>query len=62
MTENFDDFYRDTSRRLLRYACGLTGDPAEAQRGSAGLRRVRVDPGAAGLPDRHRLRVWSFTG
>lgn len=30
MTE-FDDFYRDTSRRLLRYAYGLSGDPAEAQ-------------------------------
>lgn len=27
----FDAFYRDTSRRLLRYAYGLTGDPAEAQ-------------------------------
>ncbi len=24
-------FYRDTSRRLLRYAYGLTGDPGEAQ-------------------------------
>ena len=30
-TEDFDGFYRDTSRRLLRYAYGLTGDPAEAQ-------------------------------
>ncbi|GAA1631052.1 SigE family RNA polymerase sigma factor [Actinoplanes couchii] len=28
---DFDDFYRDTSRRLLRYAYGLTGDAAEAQ-------------------------------
>ncbi len=28
---DFDAFYRDTSRRLLRYAYGLTGDPAEAQ-------------------------------
>ncbi|MEV6298643.1 SigE family RNA polymerase sigma factor [Actinoplanes sp. NPDC051861] len=28
---DFDGFYRDTSRRLLRYAYGLTGDPAEAQ-------------------------------
>jgi len=28
---DFDSFYRDTSRRLLRYAYGLTGDPAEAQ-------------------------------
>ncbi|RAK32977.1 RNA polymerase sigma-70 factor (ECF subfamily) [Actinoplanes lutulentus] len=28
---DFDMFYRDTSRRLLRYAYGLTGDPAEAQ-------------------------------
>lgn len=27
----FDAFYRDTSRRLLRYAYGLTGDPVEAQ-------------------------------
>ncbi|UQU66237.1 SigE family RNA polymerase sigma factor [Couchioplanes caeruleus] len=27
----FDAFYRDTSRRLLRYAYGLTGDPGEAQ-------------------------------
>ena len=31
MTEDFDGFYRDTSRRLLRYAYGLTGDPVEAQ-------------------------------
>jgi RNA polymerase sigma-70 factor (ECF subfamily) len=31
MTDDFDAFYRDTSRRLLRYAYGLTGDPAEAQ-------------------------------
>jgi len=30
-TDDFDGFYRDTSRRLLRYAYGLTGDPAEAQ-------------------------------
>ena len=28
---DFDGFYRDTSRRLLRYAYGLTGDPSEAQ-------------------------------
>lgn len=28
---DFDIFYRDTSRRLLRYAYGLTGDPGEAQ-------------------------------
>lgn len=28
---DFDGFYRDTSRRLLRYAFGLTGDPVEAQ-------------------------------
>ena len=28
---DFDGFYRDTSRRLLRYAYGLSGDPAEAQ-------------------------------
>src|SRR3954462_5071382 len=28
---DFDAFYRDTSRRLLRYAYGLTGDPVEAQ-------------------------------
>src|SRR3954467_14729043 len=28
---DFDSFYRDTSRRLLRYAYGLTGDPVEAQ-------------------------------
>ncbi|MFC7275148.1 SigE family RNA polymerase sigma factor [Paractinoplanes rhizophilus] len=28
---DFDSFYRDTSRRLLRYAYGLTADPAEAQ-------------------------------
>ncbi|MEU8612999.1 sigma-70 family RNA polymerase sigma factor [Actinoplanes sp. NPDC048791] len=31
MTDDFDAFYRDTSRRLVRYAYGLTGDPAEAQ-------------------------------
>src|SRR3954447_26828233 len=31
MTDDFDGFYRDTSRRLLRYAYGLTGDPGEAQ-------------------------------
>ena len=30
-TERFDAFYRDTSRRLVRYAYGLTGDAAEAQ-------------------------------
>jgi RNA polymerase sigma-70 factor (ECF subfamily) len=29
--DEFDAFYRDTSRRLVRYAYGLTGDPAEAQ-------------------------------
>ncbi|MDI6097636.1 SigE family RNA polymerase sigma factor [Actinoplanes sp. NEAU-A12] len=29
--DDFDGFYRDTSRRLLRYAYGLTGDPGEAQ-------------------------------
>jgi RNA polymerase sigma-70 factor (ECF subfamily) len=28
---DFDGFYRDTSRRLLRYAYGLTGDASEAQ-------------------------------
>ena len=28
---DFDAFYRDTSRRLTRYAYGLTGDPGEAQ-------------------------------
>jgi RNA polymerase sigma-70 factor (ECF subfamily) len=28
---DFDAFYRDTSRRLLRFAYGLTGDPTEAQ-------------------------------
>lgn len=28
---DFDKFYRDTSRRLLRYAYGLTGDAGEAQ-------------------------------
>jgi RNA polymerase sigma-70 factor, ECF subfamily len=28
---DFDAFYRDTSRRLLRYAYGLTGDASEAQ-------------------------------
>jgi RNA polymerase sigma-70 factor (sigma-E family) len=30
-TAEFDGFYRDTSRRLTRYAYGLTGDPGEAQ-------------------------------
>ena len=30
-TDEFDTFYRDTSRRLARYAYGLTGDPADAQ-------------------------------
>ncbi|MEV4346147.1 SigE family RNA polymerase sigma factor [Actinoplanes sp. NPDC049596] len=30
-TDDFDNFYRDTSRRLARYAYGLTGDAAEAQ-------------------------------
>jgi RNA polymerase sigma-70 factor (ECF subfamily) len=29
--ECFDEFYRATSRRMLRYAYGLTGDSAEAQ-------------------------------
>jgi RNA polymerase sigma-70 factor (ECF subfamily) len=29
--EEFDAFYRDTSRRLARYAYGLTGDPGDAQ-------------------------------
>ena len=28
---DFEIFYRDTSRRLMRYAYGLTGDPGEAQ-------------------------------
>ena len=28
---DFDAFYRDTSRRLMRYAYGLTGDAGEAQ-------------------------------
>ena len=28
---DFEAFYRDTSRRLMRYAYGLTGDPGEAQ-------------------------------
>ncbi|BBH64363.1 RNA polymerase sigma24 factor [Actinoplanes sp. OR16] len=31
MKVDFDVFYRDTSRRLMRYAYGLTGDPGEAQ-------------------------------
>lgn len=31
MSDAFDEFYRDTSRRLLRYAYGLCGDPVEAQ-------------------------------
>jgi len=30
-TDGFDAFYRDTSRRLLRYAYGLAGDAGEAQ-------------------------------
>ncbi|MEV6634996.1 SigE family RNA polymerase sigma factor [Actinoplanes sp. NPDC051470] len=30
-TGGFDEFYRDTCQRLLRYAYGLTGDAAEAQ-------------------------------
>ncbi|BBH64365.1 RNA polymerase sigma24 factor [Actinoplanes sp. OR16] len=30
-TDDFDAFYRDTSRRLTRYAYGLTGDSGEAQ-------------------------------
>ena len=29
--DSFDDFYRGTSRRLLRYAYALTGEMAEAQ-------------------------------
>jgi RNA polymerase sigma-70 factor (ECF subfamily) len=29
--EEFDRFYRDTSRRLMRYAYGLSGDAAESQ-------------------------------
>src|SRR5689334_25202522 len=29
--DEFDAFYRDTSRRLARYAYGLTGDPGDAQ-------------------------------
>jgi RNA polymerase sigma-70 factor (ECF subfamily) len=29
--QHFDAFYRDTSRRLLRYSYGLTGDAAESQ-------------------------------
>ncbi|WP_026212334.1 SigE family RNA polymerase sigma factor [Longispora albida] len=29
--DGFDEFYRDTGPRLIRYAYGLTGDPAEAQ-------------------------------
>ena len=29
--DGFDDFYRGTSRRLLRYAYGLTGDLGDAQ-------------------------------
>jgi RNA polymerase sigma-70 factor, ECF subfamily len=31
MDDAFDVFYRDTCRRLLRFAYGLTGDPIEAQ-------------------------------
>ena len=30
-TDDFDAFYRDTSRRLARYAYGLTGDVGDAQ-------------------------------
>ncbi|MEU8241699.1 SigE family RNA polymerase sigma factor [Actinoplanes missouriensis] len=30
-TDDFDAFYRDTSRRLTRYAFGLTGDAGAAQ-------------------------------
>jgi RNA polymerase sigma-70 factor (ECF subfamily) len=30
-TDSFDEFYRSTSRRLLRYAYGISGDAAEAQ-------------------------------
>lgn len=29
--DDFDEFYRDTSQRLLRYAYGLTGDAGDAQ-------------------------------
>jgi RNA polymerase sigma-70 factor (ECF subfamily) len=29
--DDFDSFYRDTSRRLLRYAYGLTGDAEDAR-------------------------------
>jgi RNA polymerase sigma-70 factor (ECF subfamily) len=30
-TDEFDEFYRATIRRLIRYAYGLTADPVEAQ-------------------------------
>ncbi|NUR74102.1 MAG: SigE family RNA polymerase sigma factor [Hamadaea sp.] len=30
-SEEFDEFYRGTAQRLVRYAYGLTADPAEAQ-------------------------------
>lgn len=29
--DEFDDFYRGTAKRLLRYAYGFTGNPTEAQ-------------------------------
>ena len=29
--DGFDEFYRDTSVRMLRYGYALTGDLAEAQ-------------------------------
>jgi RNA polymerase sigma-70 factor, ECF subfamily len=31
MDDAFDLFYQDTSRRLIRFAYGLSGDPLEAQ-------------------------------
>jgi RNA polymerase sigma-70 factor, ECF subfamily len=31
MDDAFDVFYRDTCRRLIQFAYGLTGDPIEAQ-------------------------------
>jgi RNA polymerase sigma-70 factor (ECF subfamily) len=74
MTE-YDEFYRDTSRRLLRYAYGLTGDPAEAQdlaqeayaRAWQRWRRLSgyEDPDAwlrLACPTITSLRIWSLTG
>ncbi|MBC9006296.1 SigE family RNA polymerase sigma factor, partial [Micromonospora aurantiaca] len=29
--DSFDDFYRSTSRRAVRYGYAVAGDPAEAQ-------------------------------